>query len=177
MLFVPRPGWAQAVGGLVASITRSSRGSVQEERLTTPVSPRSVVLEAQPTQVGEAAQRYLPAQVVAGEVQHYQVGEAAQLRRYLPAQGGEVQKYQVGEAESPTPPDLPAKSLPGGAASRLERLPNQYLPAQLVVDEIQLYQVGEAAQLRRYLPAQLVAVEAQLCGEAAQASPRSSRCV
>ena len=37
----------------------------------------------------------------------------------------------------------------------------RYLPAQLVVVELQSFQVGEAAQLRRYLPAQLVAAEDQ----------------
>ena len=61
-----------------------------------------VVVEAQPFQVGEAAQlrRYLTAQVVAVEAQRSQVGEAAQLRRYLTAQVVvvEVQPFQVGEA-------------------------------------------------------------------------------
>ena len=46
---------------------------------------------------------------------------------------------------------------------KLERLPTsrRYLPAQAVEGEVQLCQVGEAAQLRRYLPAQLVAEEVQ----------------
>ena len=45
-----------------------------------------------------------------------------------------------------------------------------HAPAQLVVAEVQLCQVGEVAQLRRYLPAQVVAGEVQKSqvGEAAQ---------
>ena len=53
-----------------------------------------------------------------------------------------------------------------GEAAQLRR----YLPAQVGEAEAQNLQVGEAAQLRRYLPAQLVVVEYQPCqvGEAAQ---------
>ena len=40
----------------------------------------------------------------------------------------------------------------------------------MICAEVQIYEIGQAAQLRRYLPTQLVSVEVQVCqnGQAAQ---------
>ena len=44
----------------------------------------------------------------------------------------------------------------------------RYLPAQLVLAEVQPFQVGEAAQLQRYLPPQLVPPEVQILASLAR---------
>ena len=84
--------------------------------------------------------------------------------RALASAEGQVAKVRAGQLELPgcLARTRSSRCGRGAAIVRLERLPScRYLPAQGVDAEVQIFQVGEAAQLRRYLPAQVVAAEVQ----------------
>ena len=132
-----------------------------------------------------------PLNWLAARGQPFQVGEVAQLRRYLPAQLVPalaevparlvpVEVSRVRLARLPSSGGIPPLNwFPEDQSSRLAAQLRRYPPlrlARLVGEvansggisplnwfsaEVQQFQVGEVAQLRRYLPAQLVRGELQ----------------